>query len=367
MAIKVLHTESSRSWGGQHMRTLQEMRGMEQHGVETLLACPANSQIGKMARAEDMSVYSIEFTHNLDCLSLVKLYRLIKRNRIDILNCHSSKDMCIGWVAAKLAGIKFIRSQHHPKTQARHRSAFMYRLADHIIPTGSNVKNQLVDDFGLCPQKVTSIPSGQDQNRFSAINYDRCRERDKLKLKKDDISIGTLGFLSQRKGIDDFLSAARRLCARHSNMHFFIVGGGKNLTKVNNYIKDHKLQEHVHALGHMDDPAPYLSALDVFIMASHEEAGPQTLMQAMMMDLPTVASRNVGSVPDLYDDNMLLFEAKDIAGLEKAIEQLATDDDLRKRLAANARRPAVDLFSEETMFKRILAIYDQLLPGERCS
>lgn len=361
MTIRVLHTEASKSWGGQHMRTFQEMKGMEKYGVETFLACPPDSLMYRKAIEQKLPVYPIPFKWNGDLVSAFKLFQLIRKLKIDILNSHSGKDMWIGGFTAKLARIKFIRTQHHPKSKARFRLHFMYRLADHVIPTGANVRKELINEYGLKAHRVSAIPSGQDQERFSAENFNRAEERARLNLTSDNVAIGTLGFLSKRKGIFEFLDAAKNLYKRQPDFRFFLIGSGRPIEQVKKFIKENDLHNRVYALGHMDDPAPYLAALDIFVMASHEESGPQTLMQAMLMELPAVATRDVGSVPDLYDDNMLLFDAKDTEGLEEALEKMGTDFKLRKKLSSKARRPAIEKFSETTMFNRLMKVYDQVL------
>ena len=74
----VVHTESSRGWGGQEIRILEEMRGLPLLGFDTILAAPEKSQIFKTAVEEGLRAEPVAFDGRFDFSSLIRLTRLFR-------------------------------------------------------------------------------------------------------------------------------------------------------------------------------------------------------------------------------------------------------------------------------------------------
>ena len=91
----ILHTEASRGWGGQEIRTLEELRHMPRFGFDTALAAPAASRIYHAARQEGIAAYAVGFSSKGDLGSFVRLLQLIARLKPTVVNTHSSTDSWI--------------------------------------------------------------------------------------------------------------------------------------------------------------------------------------------------------------------------------------------------------------------------------
>ena len=134
--IRVLHTEWSNGWGGQEIRIIHEMKMMRSEGAEVYLACRENSLIKDEAIANNIKVFSLPFRGNTDLKTLFHLKKIIKYYSIDIVNTHSGKDTWVGGLAAKLTGVKFIRTRHLSNKINPSRLNFINELADYIFTTG---------------------------------------------------------------------------------------------------------------------------------------------------------------------------------------------------------------------------------------
>ena len=88
--IKVLHTEWSDGWGGQEIRIINEMIALRQQGVEVYLACREESKIKEKAIENNIKVFILPFRGNIDFKTMFSLIKIIKKNKINIVNTHSS-------------------------------------------------------------------------------------------------------------------------------------------------------------------------------------------------------------------------------------------------------------------------------------
>ena len=110
--------------------------------------------------------------------------------------------------------------------------------------------------------------------------------------------------------------------------------------------------------GFQTEPADYLSLMDLFLLPSFTEGTSMTLLEAMSLGIPTVATR-VGGTPEIVDDNVtgLLVDSDDLTGFTHAIETLLADAALRKTLGAAASATFAERFSASTMAEQYAARY----------
>src|SRR5580704_12337319 len=110
--MKILHTESSRGWGGQEIRILREAEGMRMRGHEIILAVQTGGGLIAKARDAGFCVYELPFTKSSSLKTIFALVQLCRTHQIDLVNTHSSLDAWLGGIAARIAGRKVIRTRH---------------------------------------------------------------------------------------------------------------------------------------------------------------------------------------------------------------------------------------------------------------
>ena len=359
--IKVLHTEWSDGWGGQEIRILNEMLAVRERGVEVYLACRQNARILEKALEQGIPVFTLPFQGNTDLKTFFGLMRIIRREKIDIVNTHSGKDTWVGGLAAKLAGAKFIRTRHLSNPINPSRLNFINSLADFIFTTGESVREDMIGNNGIDPDKILSIPTGIDEKRFDPHCCDRDEIRQRFKIPKEAFVIGNLAVLRGFKRHDLLIDAFEQVHKLHPETMLLIAGEGRQRHNLEKKILEKKLQDSIRLLGHTDAPEVFLKALDLFILSSDDKEGvPQSLIQALMMGLPCIAT-DVGSVRDLYiKDNFLLIEPGSAEAISRAVLQLLSDSDQREIYAKNASKN-LKKFTQSYMTDQILATYHTLL------
>jgi len=198
--IRVLHTEWSDGWGGQEIRIINEMLAVREKGVEVFLACRDHAKIKEKALQNGIKVFILPFNGSFDVKTILALKKIIKDYQIDIVNTHSGKDTWVGGIAAKLSKVKFIRTRHLSNLINPSRLNFINEWADFVFTTGESVKDSMIQNNRINPDKIISIPTGIDAAIFDKSIYNKKESRDKFGLQEDEIAIGmikNLNFLLQ--------------------------------------------------------------------------------------------------------------------------------------------------------------------------
>ena len=362
--VTVLHTEWSDGWGGQEIRIISEMTAVRELGVRVLLACREHAGIRKRAEAKHIPVTVLPFRGNTDFGTLFSLIRLIRREGIDIVNTHSGKDTWVGGFAAKIAGVKFIRTRHLSNRINPGRFNFINEMADFVITTGTTVRDDMVRFNRIKREKIRSIPTGIDTGRFAPQRYDPASCRQVFSMASDELVIGNVAVLRQFKRHDLLLQALHRLDTMfpERKLKLLIAGEGPQRANLERLIQELQLQEKVCLLGHVTNVPEFLRAIDLFVLASDANEGvPQSLIQALLMEKPAVAT-DVGSVRDLYaDDNFVMVAPGDIDSLVSGVRFFMDNPEQCREVARRARPFVAANFSLDRTAADTLQVYETIV------
>ncbi len=357
--IKVLHTEWSDGWGGQEIRIINEMLAVREKGVEVFLACRNHSQIKQKALENDIKVFTLPFKGSLDLKTIFALKNIVKKENIDIINTHSGKDTWVGGLAAKIAGVKFIRTRHLSNPINPSRLNLINELADFIFTTGESVRDAMIKNNRINPDKIISIPTGIDANIFDPKQYDRKKCRRIFNINNDEVIVGILAVLRDFKRHDNFLKIAKKLIYENPDkkFRFIIAGEGPKRKSIEKMITNLNLEQHTDMIGHITNVAEFLTAIDIFILPSDKNEGvPQSLIQALMMEKKCV-STTAGSINDLYSNNNFLFSTPNIDEIYSNVNALVQD-----LISVQPNRKYIlQYFSKQEITKKIIYTYRKLI------
>jgi glycosyltransferase involved in cell wall biosynthesis len=357
--IRVLHTEWSDGWGGQEIRIIHEMKMIRSEGVEVFLACRENSMIKDKAIANNIKVFALPFRGNTDLKTLFHLKKIIKFYSINIVNTHSGKDTWVGGLAAKLAGVKFIRTRHLSNKINPSRLNFINELADYIFTTGDKVRDDMIKYNRIKENKILSIPTGIDESIFNPASFNREECREQLLINGSEIAIGILAVLRQFKRHDLFLNMAKSLIQKYptKRLVFIIAGNGPQKENIEKIINELNLTENVKMVGHINNVPKFLSAIDILVLSSDSKEGvPQSVMQGLFMNKPVVSS-NSGSTKDLFNQNNFQLIQKGSA--QALINGVSIFLDNMNEISS--RKYMMENFSSSVMVKKIMSSYEKIL------
>jgi glycosyltransferase involved in cell wall biosynthesis len=360
--MRILHTESSRGWGGQEMRILREAEGMRRRGHDVFLAISSGGKLISRAKEAGFVVYELPF-NKLSALKTVRaLVKICKDCRVDIVNTHSSLDAWLGGIAARIAGRKIIRTRHlSTPIRSGLNSRLLYRrLADFVVTTSSPILATIGKQAGLSPHVLQCIPTGIDPQTIKADLLKAAEFRASLGAHSSDVLVGTACFVRSWKGIHDLLGAAVLLKAR-KEIKWVIVGGGH----VDDYrpkIAELGLEGVVTFTGHLEVPYSAIRAMDIFALLSTAHEGvSQASLQAAYLERPLLTTP-VGGLPEVCIDGVtgLVVPPFSPDSVASAVVKLAGDVGLRQHYGTQGRRLVEAKFTLEQTLDEMEKVYQRL-------
>jgi len=362
--LRILHTESSCGWGGQEIRILTEMEGMIGRRYEMHLLCPEESTIYGVAQKNNLPVTAIPIARK-KLRGMFALRKWLRQNRVDVIITHSSTDSWLAAVACKtmLRPPRIIRLRHVSAAVPNNfPTRWLYNNAcEHIVTTGKCIRDQLINDNGFAPQRITSIPTGLDLQKFSP--GDKKAARKQLDLPESKHIIGIIATLRSWKGHCHLIEAFSRLIKQHENLHLLIVGEGPIREPLETLVDEFNLKEEVTFAGNQENTVPWFQSIDTFVLPSYANEGvPQALMQAMACRLPVIGGA-VGGLPETIEEGKtgLLFPPKDVSALVCAIEKLLDAPQLAEQMGAAAYRAAQEKFGMQIMLDKTCQVIDKAM------
>lgn len=362
--FRILHTESSLGMGGQELRILSEAKGMMGRGHHVVIAAPVKSALAQSASQEGIPCVPIP-VGIIGWPRLVPMFlRLLSKENLQFVHTHGSQD---SWMAALAGRVSpkqpiIIRARHKstPVTPS-FRHTVLYRQLPHaVVTTGEYVRQQLIRQNGLDADRVFSIPTGVDLQRFRP-SAPPTGLRESLGLEVGTRLVGTVTFLRSEKGVHVFIEAMDWLRKEFAQLRCVIVGDGPESSTLRQLVRDRQLDSVVVFAGLREDIPGILSLLDVFVLPSLEEGMPQSLTQALAMQCSVVASR-VGGVPEVVRDGLtgLLVPAHDPQALAEKIALLLRNPEQGQRMGQAGRKAVERDYSREAMLDKTEQLYAHL-------
>ncbi len=301
-----------------------------------------------------------------DAVALVRLIRLVRRLRPDIIHAHSSKAGLLARLAARTAG-------GVPTVYTPHAFAFLSdspwrglylacerwaaRRTGRLIAVSREERDWACDGvrgLGLPVDRVRLIPNGIEAGGMQPMTD------------QTHPLIGFVGRMCRQKGPDLFLAVARRIHAARPDVRFLMVGDGPWLGWVEGRLRRTGLDACVLLRTARDEieVAEHLLDLDALVMPSRWEGLPYTLLEAMASGVPVVATA-VGGIADVLETEGagLLCLFGDVEGLAVRALAVVNDRELAGRIRAGAR-VRMEGYTLRQMVERIAAVYEDLAEQE---
>ncbi|MBI5587430.1 MAG: glycosyltransferase family 4 protein [Deltaproteobacteria bacterium] len=359
--LTILHSESSLGWGGQENRTLHECVGLKKLGVRVMLLCKPESKLAERARSAGLEVKTHPMRSNRDISAVRYCMALIKTESVDVVNTHSGDDSFICAIAGRLSGRRpvVVRTRHLalPITSKITYSRFPHR----VVTVSEHVRRYLVEDKGISKDRVVTVPTGIDLERFDPSSAPDAL-RAELGLSARELVVGTVAILRRKKGHHILLDAIPSVLKEVPEAVFVFAGDGPQRKNIEDRIKELAVGAKVRLLGFRSDVPTVLKGLDLFVLPTLEEALGTSFLEAAAMGKPTIGTR-VGGVPEAIADGKtgLLVEPEDKSALASSIIRLLKDERLRRSMGEEGRKMVEKDFSTERMVERMLELYTGLV------
>jgi glycosyltransferase involved in cell wall biosynthesis len=369
--INVLHIYQNSKIGGIQQQILSVVRGYDREKFNPAVCCFGP----KMELGEEIEKAGIDFValnrqryNKFSIGIIVDLYRLMKEKNIHVLRTHKYRANLYGRIAGKLAGVPVIIASEHNIYRDEKEKRFIRRatnkilamVTDKMVTVSDAIRKDILRYDRVSPSKIMVLHNGVDTERFKAgVNFSDTRKQ--FAMSKDDVVIGFVGRLVINKGLN-YLIEAVALLKKNDNVKLLIVGDGSLMEELKQMAKDKGLEESVIFTGLRRDITDILSSIDIFVLSSIKEGFPNSLLEAMAMGKPVVATA-VGGIPEVIDHeiNGLLVQPVDIEGLAAAIKTVIDNPLMAKNMGIAARDFIVKNYSIIATVRKWEALYKSLL------
>jgi glycosyltransferase involved in cell wall biosynthesis len=302
-----------------------------------------------------------------DLPAFLRLFRFLRRNRIQIIHTHLPLANIIGRSIAWLAGVPIIISTEQ---STYYEKSFPFVMADRLlarITTQMTAISQAVRLFSarqarLDPEKYLVIPNSIPITRIRMESRtEGLAKRRELDIGADQPVVITVGRLSPEKGQRVLIEAARNILEVNPSVLFLFVGDGPCRQALIRQAEQYGLDAHIKFLGYRQDISSLLQISTIMALPSLREGLSIALIEASACYLPIVAS-NVGGIPEVVENGVsgILVPPGDDKALAKSILNLLDSPDLQLSMGQAGRRIATNCFSSKILSEKIAHLYQRL-------
>ncbi len=236
-------------------------------------------------------------------------------------------------------------------------------LSHHTITVSKQDKLR-VHNMPAISDKVSCVHNGIQEKKLVSKKEARAalfEGHPSLVPKKEAVWIGTIGELTQNKGLMYAIEACDTLKKKLSSPFVYvIIGDGEDKYKLANAIRKHNLAREVFLVGFKKDASSLLQAFDIFLLPSVKEGLPYVVLEAGFAGIPTVASA-IGGIPEIITDGKsgILVPPKDHQHITQAIEFMMTHKEKARELGTHLHQNVSTKFSLQSMLANTLKIYSR--------
>jgi glycosyltransferase involved in cell wall biosynthesis len=295
-----------------------------------------------------------------------RLYRQLRLWRIETLHMHLTTYRGGSWTlaAARLAGVKGVLCTEHlppeaplPLIQRSIRNLVTSQL-DHIVCVSETNRAARERYLKTPPEKTIVVNNGIDVAPFEPTPAEECsRLRASLGIPQEAKIVGTVVRLVEEKGLNYLVSAMPQVFAAAPDTYLLIVGDGPLRGELETQAIQLGIRDHVVFAGFQDDPRPYLSLMNAFVLPVPFGSASIGLLEAMAMRRAVIITFGGKGEAVEHDVTGLRLPPRDPAILAEGILRVIGDDAYERMLGENARRRIEEQFSSQQVAKQLLALY----------
>ncbi|MFW5853648.1 MAG: glycosyltransferase family 4 protein [Patescibacteria group bacterium] len=373
---KILYLITKGNWGGAQRYVYDLATSLPQDKFSITVAVGQTGQLIEKLNKKGINTVNTSYLQRdiglfRELKAFFNTYRLIKKEKPDIIHLNSSKAGGLGAVAAKITGIpKIIFTIHglpgqepRPKWQKFLINIFTWLtiVFCHKIITVSAKEARILKSWPLIKNKIFIITNGLPEINFKTKEIARELLLKKINLNKIDnnhLWLGTIAELHPNKDLSTIIKAVALVIDKNPHTILVIIGSGQEKNKLQKLIKQLAKQQNIFLLGSIPEAGSYLKALDIFLLSSVKEGLPYVILEAGQAELATIAT-TVGGIPEIITDknNGLLFKPKDINQAVFLITELLAKPNLRQKLGQELKKTITTDFTLKKMVDQTLELY----------
>ena len=363
-AIRVVEVLATGTSGGAQEHVFNLVSRLDaSHFEVSIVSLSAGSAVRKLQR-HGFAVTVIE--EEDDAIAVGALTAHLGDLRPDVVHAHMYRAEVIATKAALAlaeAGHRrpyLISTVHSSRVRPETDREELRRLTPHIdrlIAVSRMIERKIADE-GRVGAPVSLIYNGVDLERYDH-QEPCCTLRDEYGMEPGSVLVGVVARLEPEKGHPTLLEAWPHVLRRVPNAYLLVIGEGSRCEALQQQARELRIAHRVVFTGRRDDVPAVTAALDVAVLPSYREAQGLSILEAMALSRPVVAT-NVGGIPEVITDGMsgVLVEPHDPGGLAEAISRLLLDHPFADQIGRGGHEVVRERFCLEKMVADVSALYE---------
>lgn len=348
-------------------------------GYQVHVTCSDGQYVPEL-KAQGYNIHVIPISRRVNPIthlrSLWKLYRLMKKEQFDVVHVHTIIASVVGRLAAWATGVPMVIYTAHGFYFHENMPWWTRRLTIWIekilgmitglIFTQSREDAASAVKEGICrAENIVWIGNGVDTSRFAVAPSSSDEVRVRYGLTPSDKVIGFVGRFVREKGILELLQAMQIVNRAIPEARLLLVGDtlasdrDSQIKKIISRIREqNQFSSRIVFTGFIEDIAALMSVMDVFVLPSHREGMPRTIIEAMASGKPVIATDIRGCREEvIHGSTGLIVPVNNPPALAEAIISVLMNPDMRRRMGAAGRLRANKLFNERTVLDKQVETY----------
>jgi len=367
--MRILQISSAKAFGGGERHFVDLCRGLTSRGHEVFAALrPTNEWQARLDFLPTGNILHVSIRNSFGILSANRIAGFIRDNEIEIVHAHVARDYIPASIACMLSkNPKFVLTRH-VLFPLKPFNRFALKNLSTAIAVSAGVEAALQKVFPRTG--IAVIPNGIDVANWSDVDHEKLKKEFRFlhNIPFDAPLIGTVGELILLKGQRDFVLAANEIAKKFPDAHFVVVGKDNTIEKkflreLKRLVKVFRLEHRFLWLDWVDDTAPLLAALDIFVSASHSESFGLAILEAMASGTAIVATETDGA-KELLDNREMLVPVRDAVKLAEKICLLLEDSEKRIIAGSAGQNLAHQNFTLGRMIDDTEKLYQRFLQNE---
>jgi glycosyltransferase involved in cell wall biosynthesis len=299
-------------------------------------------------------------------MAILRLVRLLRREKVSILHAHFFDPTFIGLIAARLTGTRFVFTRHHSDHNSRLGKKWHTRIdawcgshADHVITVSNATRNIMIDNESVPADRITTVYNGMNPLREPTAES-VARVRQELGLGQEPVLL-MLARLHEEKGHRFLFEAIPEIQSRVGAVTVLLGGEGAHRADLEAKVRSQGIENVVRFLGRRSDVAELISLCSLLVLPSLAESFGFVLVEAMSLGKPIVAS-TTGGIPEVvaHDQTGLLVPLADSRALAESICRVLQSPERARELGEEGRKRAAR-FSFDQMIRGYEGVYERVL------
>ena len=386
--IKVAHIIARMITGGADENTLFTVQGLnkDRYVVDLIVGEEFDRNILNKVKNNNFNIIQIKglkwkLNFLYDPIVLIKLIKLLKKKRYDIVHTHTTKAGILGRIASRITGVPVIIHGLHGSTFQAFNSGllnwllFLFerltgRFTDAYISVSEVLSEKYIEKGIGKKENYYTVYSGMELETFYDVRerIDCGKRRRELGINSKHFVIGNVARLETRKGHKFLLDAFKKVIMERKDcpLKLLIIGEGDKRENLESYVRELNLGEKVIFTGYREDVEELMALMNIFVLTSLREGLPRVLVQAAAVGIPLVAF-NVDGVSEIVKDNYngFLIRPRDVEQLANRIVKYIDNKDIVLLHCQKGREFIKDKWSIEDMVDKIDKIYQGLIWGKQ--